>query len=192
MDQWLNGTMTQFQRPRAVFLLGFMGAGKSSVGQALARRLGWRFVDLDQRIEMREGRTIAEIFARSGEDAFRGIETAVLRELLAELGRGSPMVVALGGGTPIREENAALLASCGAPQVFLDAPFEVVRRRCGETAPARPLFQEEEQARLLFESRRPHYLKAQLRVDTASRSAEQTAVHIARALALEPTEKEGG
>ncbi|HVP53189.1 MAG TPA: shikimate kinase [Terriglobales bacterium] len=184
--------MTQFQRPCAVFLLGFMGAGKSSVGQALARRLGWRFVDLDQRIEVREGRTIAEIFARSGEDAFRVIETAVLRELLAELGRGSPMVVALGGGTPIRGENAALLASCDAPQVFLDAPFEVVRQRCRETAPARPLFQEEEQARLLFESRRPHYLKAQLRVDTASRSAEQTAVYIARALALEPTEKEGG
>ena len=184
MNQWLNESMTG---PRAVFLLGFMGAGKTSVGQALARRLRWRFVDLDQRIEMREGRTIAEIFTRSGEDAFRRIETAVLRQLLAELGHGSPAVVALGGGAPLRKENADLLASCGAPQVFLDAPFEVVRQRCGETAAGRPLFQEEEQARLLYESRRPHYLKAQLRVDTASRSVEQAAADIACALALEPT-----
>jgi shikimate kinase len=179
--------MTQYLKPRAVFLLGFMGAGKTSVGQALARRLGWRFVDLDQRVEMREGRAIAEIFARSGELAFRAMETAALREVLAELGQGPPAVVALGGGAALREENAALLATCGAPQVFLDAPFEVLRQRCGETVAARPLFREEEQARLLYEARRPHYLKAQYRVDTASRSVEQTAAEIARALALPST-----
>jgi shikimate kinase len=178
--------MPEKRQPRAVFLVGFMGAGKTSIGQALARRLHWRFVDLDRRIEMQEGQTIAEIFSRSGEDAFRRIETAVLREVLAEVGHGMPVVVALGGGTPLREENADLLASAGAPQVFLDAPFEVVRRRCGETAAARPLFQEEGPARLLYESRRPHYLKAQLRIDTASRSVEQVAADIACALALEP------
>ncbi len=183
-------TQSEKTQPRAVLLLGFMGAGKSSVGQALARRLGWRFVDLDQRIEMREGRTITEIFSGSGEEAFRRIETAVLRELLAELGHGSPMVVALGGGAPVREENAALLASCEAPQVFLDAPFEVVRQRCREAAAARPLFREEERARLLYEWRRQHYLKAQFRVDTTARSVEQTAAYIARALALEPAERE--
>jgi len=179
--------MTQSLKPRAVFLLGFMGAGKTSVGQALARRLHWRFVDLDQRIEMQEGLAIAEIFSRSGEEAFRRLETAVLRTLLAELGQGSPAVVALGGGAPLREENTALLAACGAPQVFLDAPFEVVRQRCRATVAARPLFREEEPARLLYEARRPHYLKAQLRVDTAARSVEQAAAEIARALALEPT-----
>lgn len=179
--------MTQSPKPFAVFLIGFMGAGKSSVGQALARRLRWRFVDLDQLIEMREGRTIAEIFAGAGEDAFRRIETTVLRELLGELGHGSPAVVTLGGGAPLREENAALLAACDAPQVFLDAPFEVVRERCRESAAARPLFRNEAQARTLYEARRPYYLKAQFRVDTASRSAEQVAADIARALALEPT-----
>jgi shikimate kinase len=178
--------MPQSTEPRAVFLLGFMGAGKTCVGRALARLLRWRFVDLDQRIEMRDGRTIAEIFAGSGEDAFRRVETAVLREVVAELPHGSPAVVALGGGAPVREENAALLASCGAPQVFLDAPFEVLRQRSRETAVARPLFREEDQARLLYESRKPHYLKAQLRVDTGSRSVEQAAAEIARALALEP------
>jgi len=179
-------TQSEQTQPRAVFLLGFMGAGKTSVGQALARRLHWRFVDLDQRIEMREGQTIAEIFARSGEEAFRRLETAELRAVLAELGQGAPAVVALGGGAPLREENAALLAACSAPQVFLDAPFEVVRQRCRETVAARPLFGEEEPARRLYEARRPHYLKAQFRVDTVSRSVEQVAADIARALALEP------
>jgi len=178
--------MAQFQQPRAVFLVGFMGAGKTSVGQVLARRLQWRFVDLDQQIEMREGRTIAEIFARSGETAFRDIETTVLRGLLAQLSHGPPAVVALGGGAALREENAALLASSGAPQVFLDAPFEVLRQRCGETVAARPLFREEEQARLLYEARRPHYLKAQYRLDTTSHSVEEAAAEIARVLSLDP------
>jgi len=182
--------MTGKAQPRAVFLLGFMGAGKTSVGLALAQRLRWQFVDLDQRIEKREGRTIAQIFAGSGEDAFRQIETAALRELLAELDRDRPVVVALGGGVPLREENAALLATSGAPQVFLDAPFEVVRQRCRETAGTRPLFREEEQARRLYESRRPHYLKAGFRLDTTQRSVEEAAADIARALALQPAEKE--
>ena len=166
-----------------------MGAGKTSVGQALARHLGWRFVDLDQRIEMREGRSIAEIFAGSGEAAFRQIETAELRELLLELDDSPAAVVALGGGVPLLQENVALLASCGAPQVFLDAPFEVVRERCGNAAAARPLFQEEENARLLYESRRPHYLKAQFRVDTGSCSVEQAAAEIARLLSLQSEKK---
>ena len=176
--------------PRAVFLLGFMGAGKTCVGRALAHHLRWRFVDLDQRIEMREGRTVAEIFARSGEDGFRQIETTALRELLAELQDGPPAVVALGGGAPLQDENSALLAACGAPQIFLDAPFEVLRRRCGETAGTRPLFRGEQEARLLYESRRPHYLKAPFRVDTASRSVEEAAAEIMRALALGPAKGE--
>ena len=177
--------MSEKTQPCAVFLLGFMGAGKTSVGQALARHLGWRFVDLDQEVEMREGRSIADIFAVSGEDAFRQMETAALSELLAQLVSSPPMVVALGGGVPTREENIVLLASCGAPQVFLDAPFEVVRERCSQTAPGRPLFREEQRARLLYDSRRPYYLKAQIRVDTASRSVEEVAAEIARALSLQ-------
>jgi len=179
--------MAHNPHPRAVFLLGFMGAGKTSVGEALARRLGWHFVDLDRRIELQEGRTVAEIFSSSGEDAFRSIETAVLHELLAQLDQGQRMVVALGGGTPVREGNAALMASCGVPQVFLDAPFEVLCRRCGQAIGARPLFRNKEQALRLYESRRQYYLKAQLRVDTASRSVEQAAAEIASALSLEPT-----
>jgi shikimate kinase len=169
-------------QPRAVFLVGFMGAGKTSVGQALAQRLGWRFVDLDDRVEQRERRLIAEIFRQSGEPAFRAAETAALRELLDELGRGEPAVVALGGGAPLRQENAALLEGCGAPQVFLDAPFEVIRERCRPTAQSRPLFSEESAARQLYDVRRPHYLRARLRVDTSARSIEQAAADIAHLL----------
>jgi len=179
--------MTQSrQQPRAVFLLGFMGAGKTSVGRALARRLQWRFVDLDHLIENQEGRTIADIFARSGEDSFRRLETAALKNLLSEIDHGPPSVVALGGGASLQAENAAMLAAFGSPQVFLDAPFEVVRRRCLENLATRPLLREDEPARLLYETRRPHYLKAQYRVDTASCTAEQAAADIALVLALEP------
>src|SRR2546423_14156771 len=85
-------------RLRAVILVGFMGAGKTSVGRALGDRLGWRFQDLDDRVRAREGRTVAEIFRESGETEFRRVEHAALRELLAETEVGTPMVLALGGG----------------------------------------------------------------------------------------------
>ena len=71
--------------------------------------------------------------------------------------------------------------------MFLDAPFEVLHQRCGASVAARPLFREEQPARVLYDAHRPHYLKAQFRVDTAARSVEQAAADIARALALEPT-----
>src|SRR3989442_2997295 len=80
---------------RAVFLVGFMGAGKNSVGRALSRRLGWPFEDLDERIQAREGRTIEQIFRQSGEAEFRGAENAPLPALPSDLG-ASPPAVALG------------------------------------------------------------------------------------------------
>jgi shikimate kinase len=181
--------MAQFERPRAIFLIGFMGAGKSSVGLALARRLGWRFVDLDQRIEQTQARSIAEIFRSGGENAFRPIETAALRELLAEMSDDTPVVVALGGGAPLQQGNARLLAVCGAPMVFLDAPFDVVRQRCRDMLSMRPLFQQEEQARALYDARRPQYLKAPFRVDTGSRTAEQAAAEIVELLSLKAKEE---
>jgi len=70
-------------RVRAVILVGFMGAGKTSVGRALGGRLGWRFQDLDERVQAREGRSVADIFRESGETEFRRAEHAALRELLA-------------------------------------------------------------------------------------------------------------
>src|ERR1700757_2429624 len=83
---------------RAVFLEGFMGAGKTTVGRALSEVLGWRFEDLDDRVRAREGRSIPEIFARSGEAKFRRSELVALRERLDEVRYGPPTVAALGGG----------------------------------------------------------------------------------------------
>ena len=108
---------------RVVFLVGFMGAGKTSVGKALSQDLGWPFEDLDDRLESREGRTVEQIFRESGEQAFRRAETAALRELLDELGP-APKIVALGGGAFVQRENAEFLERADVTSVFLDGPVE--------------------------------------------------------------------
>jgi len=169
---------------RAVFLVGFMGAGKTSVGQALAAALGWRFVDLDDRVQAREGRSVAEIFRDSGEAAFRMAETAALRELLDELDHARPTVAALGGGAFVQDENAWLLAEAGDPMVFLDAPYEVLHQRCRSQDAARPLFQDESRFRALYETRRPHYLRAPVRIDTTHHTVTQVAADIIQRLQL--------
>src|SRR5690348_6113139 len=94
--------------PRHVFLIGFMGAGKTSVGKVLAQRLGWKFYDLDKLIEHREQRTIAAIFA-AGEREFRRIETSVLADLLDNGLDRSGSIVALGGGCFVQPENREAL-----------------------------------------------------------------------------------
>ena len=111
-------------------LIGFMGAGKSSVGRALAKRLGRTFEDLDERIERREQRKVAEIFRRAGEPGFRDAEHAALKELLRELSVGSERVVALGGGAFGQKRNAKLLEAGGVPIVFLDAKVGELWKRC--------------------------------------------------------------
>jgi shikimate kinase len=169
---------------RAVFLVGFMGAGKTSVGRELAERLGWRFVDLDDRVEARERRSVAEIFRDSGEAAFRKAETLALRELLDQLDHERPTVAALGGGAFVQDENAWLLAEAGDPMVFLDAPYEVLHQRCGPQGSSRPLFLDEARFRELYETRRPHYLRAQLRVDTTQQTISQVATEIIQRLKL--------
>ena len=97
-----------------------MGAGKSSVGRALGERLNWVFEDLDDRIEAREGRTVAEIFRDSGESEFRRAEHAALEHVLHELRGGVARIVALGGGAFAQKENAALLRGrpASVPTVF--------------------------------------------------------------------------
>ncbi len=170
--------------PAVVFLVGFMGAGKTSVGHALALKLGWRFLDLDHRIETQAGQTIAEIFQASGETEFRRAETAALRELLDELRQDAAAVVALGGGAFIQAENARLLWEFGAPVVFLDAPVEELRRRCRHVGAARPLFADENQFRQLYEARRSGYMAAGLRVETSGKTVLQVATEITQQLGL--------
>jgi shikimate kinase len=168
-----------------VFLVGFMGAGKSSVGRALGQRLGWDFEDLDDRIERREGRTIAEIFRESGEREFRRAERAALLQVLDELWKGDSKVVALGGGAFVQTANAALLEAAGVPTIFLDAPVEELWRRCRQQVDdvrERPLLGSTERFRELYESRRTGYLKASLRIETGGRSVEAVVSEIGEAL----------
>jgi hypothetical protein len=104
---------------RTIVLVGFMGAGKTSVGRILSKRLGWAFEDLDDRIQAREQRTIEDIFRNSGEAAFRQIEHDALRAALSD--RKKACILALGGGAFVQSSNAELLKSAGLPVVFLDA-----------------------------------------------------------------------
>src|SRR5438067_7821440 len=168
---------------RAVFLVGFMGAGKSSVGLALSRKLGWPFEDLDDRIQAREGRTIDQIFQQSGESVFRQVEHTALRSLIADLGN-SPKVVAVGGGAFVQANNAALLEQAGFAALFLDAPVEELFRRCQEQQLDRPLRRSLEEFRRLYESRRLCYLRAGLRFETGNKDVEQVAAEIINALGL--------
>jgi shikimate kinase len=158
---------------RAVVLVGFMGAGKSSVGAALSRRLGWPFEDLDERIQAREQRSIEQIFRESGEAEFRRLEHEALRSLVGEL--DSAKVVALGGGAFAQAINASLLEAAGWPTIFLDAPAEELFRRCQEQGLERPLHGSAEEFRRLYEDRRPCYLKAELHIETAGKDVEAVA-----------------
>lgn len=160
-----------------------MGAGKTSVGRVLSRRLGWPFEDLDDRIEAQEGRSIAEIFRNSGEEAFRRTETAALRALLDGLG-SSPRILALGGGAIAQAENAKLLQEAGAAVVFLDAPVEELFRRCEQEPRARPLRRDLRQFRELYDQRRPYYATAVCRIDTSAKALETVAAEVACSLGL--------
>lgn len=181
------GTGAGVRKPvvRAVFLVGFMGAGKSSVGRVLSQRLGWRFEDLDTRIETRQQKTVAEIFRNAGEAGFRRAEHEALRELLLELASGTPVVAALGGGAFVQEKNAALLASEETPTVFLDTPVEELWERCAAPGEAeRPLRSDLPRFQELFRARLPHYRQAQLRVETRGKSVEQVAEEVLGRLGL--------
>jgi shikimate kinase len=160
-----------------------MGAGKTSVGQRLAHDLGWRFVDLDDRIVAADGRTVPEIFRAEGEAAFRAKETAALQALISELG-SQPTVIALGGGAFAQAANIDLIRATKLPAVFLDAPAEELMNRCRPQAGQRPLFQDENQFRQLYEQRRSAYMKADLCVDTCGRNVSEVASEVASLLGL--------
>jgi shikimate kinase len=165
-----------------------MGAGKSSVGRVLGQKLNWAFEDLDDRIQAREGRTVAEIFRDSGESEFRRAEHAALRQVLEELSGGVAGIVALGGGAFVQKPNADLLKASGLPTVFLDAPVEELWERCcmqaAECGRERPLLGSMAEFRKLYQQRRGNYTKASLQIQTGSRTVETIVAEIVETLGL--------
>jgi shikimate kinase len=165
-----------------ITLVGFMGAGKSGVGKALAQRLGWRFLDLDDLVESREARAIPDIFAVSGESGFRYAETQALKELLTAKSLSErSIVLSLGGGAICQPENQALLERANSVIVFLSASAQELWQRCvtrqklgAETRP-RPLLKDEASFKQLYSERLPHYERAHIHVATSGKSMEQTA-----------------
>lgn len=165
-----------------IWLVGMMGAGKSAVGERLARLLGRPFIDTDAEIERRTGRTIAEIFEKSGEPAFRTME----RDAIERVMNGADAVVALGGGA-IAQPDAARLLSTRGTVVYLRAKPATLAKRIG-AAPARPLLagldaagRRKQIAELLAE-RSVHYESAQIAVDTDELDPDGVAARIEKQL----------
>lgn len=160
-----------------IFLTGFMGAGKSTVGRLLAARLGAIFVDLDDEIERVTGKSIRQLFAEGGEAHFRRVESDVLGALVRALPEQG--VVATGGGTAAQPANLRFLKTHGLV-VWLHPSFATLAARIGESGKAdRPLFETESQALELYRSRLPAYRQADLEVKVANDEApEEVAARI--------------
>ena len=154
----------KLKRAPGIYLAGFMGSGKSTVGSALARQLGWDFVDLDADIAASAGRPIADIFDTEGEAAFRSLETDAIRRRVCAIERGSPTVVALGGGAFVQPGNYELIENHGVT-VWIDCSFEEVQSRLAAENHNRPLARDPQKFRELFDSRRQSYGRADFRVD---------------------------
>jgi shikimate kinase len=155
-----------------IYLVGFMAAGKTTVARALAVRLGWRAEDIDELIEARERRPVAEIFARRGEQYFRTVERDILRLLLPI----RHAVVATGGGTFMDVENRTAINLDGL-SVWLDVPFETVVSRIPADG-RRPLAADRRHMERLFVARQAAYAQAHLRLDAGAAQAEEIAERI--------------
>jgi len=162
-------------RPQRIVLVGFMGCGKSTVGAALARRLGWGFRDLDRWIEERHGLTVAEIFRGRGEPFFRGEERRAARAA-ARLKRH---VVAAGGGAFAQDKTRELLRA-GAITVWLRCDPAVLRRRVPADG-SRPLAVDRGRMRRLLGEREPSYRLADITVDSSRAAPDEVAQRIAEA-----------
>ena len=170
---------------RPVVITVFMGAGKTTVGRALARLLGEAFVDLDDAVRELDGRGPRELIDEEGEDYFREAETRALRRVLES---GAARVVATGGGAWTLARNRSLTASHGCLSVWLDAPFDLCLRRIDREGArdSRPFARDTERARRLYAERLAAYRQSDLRVSVSEgRSAADLAAEIAAALGAE-------
>ena len=142
-----------------IYLVGFMGAGKSSVARALARRLDWRALDVDELIEQREHQAVAQIFSKHGEPYFRAVERQVLMDQVPS----RHLVVATGGGTFVDAQNRSVINRDGL-SVWLDVPIERLIA-CVPNDGRRPLAADRAEFERLYLARRAAYEHANYRVD---------------------------
>ncbi|HEY6392543.1 MAG TPA: shikimate kinase [Bryobacteraceae bacterium] len=156
----------KLKRTPGIYLVGFMAAGKTTIGRLLAHELGWSFADVDEDIVAAEGSSIAEMFDSRGEQEFRRIEQEAVRKRVGDVVRGRPMVVALGGGAFAHEANRDLLEENGI-SIWLDCPFPTVCRRIEDTS-HRPLARDPEKFKALFEDRCAPYSRAEYRIEIDS------------------------
>ncbi len=166
--------------PLRIVLVGFMASGKSSVGRALARELGWRFLDFDREIARREGRSVQAIFRESGEERFRELEARVAEELVAE----EEVVLAPGGGWPCRPGRLDALPE-RTLSIWIRVGPDTVLARASRRKGARPLLDVTDPAERidqLLEEREPWYRKADWTVSGDHGSPAQLARRIAARL----------
>lgn len=167
---------------RPIILIGYMGAGKSTVGKLLAKQQKLLFHDTDAMIEKEQKRTISDIFAKDGEQAFRDMETALIRRLIGE--GMSDAVLSVGGGLPVREENRELLKELGTV-VYLMADKETVVKRV-QGSNNRPLLLgenlDEKVERMLVERDPLYRVAADILIDTNGKPVEYLAKEIAQAV----------
>jgi shikimate kinase len=161
---------------KRIVILGFMACGKTAVAEALARRLGCHYVDLDQRIAEKSGRSPAAIINQDGERQFRKVETAVLGDLLND---ATARVIALGGGTWTISTNRDSIAQHDCATVWLDTPFEICWKRINTTETNRPLAPDRLTALSRYNARRGDYQSAQLHIEAGeSDTSEALAARI--------------
>ena len=162
-----------------ILLTGFMGAGKTTVGKKLSKRLGYFFIDTDREIENEQGCTISEIFKYGGEICFRDLETNMLQQLQSK----QNLVIATGGGMVMRQENRNLMQNLGT-RVYLKVGLEELIRRLKKDK-KRPLLQEArpiERITEMLEQRKSIYEEAECIVDTTDLSPQQMVSEIIRKL----------
>ncbi|MBV8808578.1 MAG: shikimate kinase [Acidobacteriaceae bacterium] len=166
----------KLKRTPGLYLVGFMAAGKTTIGRALADALGWPFKDLDAEIESQYARKIAQIFLEDGEGIFRELETAMIRMHVSAIEAGNPCVLALGGGAFVQRMNWDLIQNNGVA-IWLDCTLETVRARLGDGA-TRPLAADPERLSKLYEDRRPLYARADFRIDVDTAEIDEIVRHI--------------
>ncbi|MCX5706310.1 MAG: shikimate kinase [Candidatus Omnitrophica bacterium] len=160
-----------------IYLIGFMGTGKTAVGGELAKKKKWQFVDLDDLIELREKKTIASIFAKEGEPYFRRLESKVLKDVANE----KNFVVACGGGIVTNKDNIKIMKASGMV-ICLAAKPEIILKRTARFT-HRPLLNvanPKERIELLLKLRAPYYAQADKSIDTSKFSIKEVVAKISR------------